>query len=135
LDIAERRLRAVGPTGRVYDDAVARFTEDGLRVMRAVRFAAQLEMTLDPDTERGITPALPSLAKVSRERVCEELRKILLAETPSRALVPAWRSGILENVLPALTAGFEAWRGDRELAAFVTEWAAGIDRCPRESRL
>src|SRR3954447_5109551 len=65
-DIAERRLRAVGPTGRVYDDAVARFTEDGLRVMRAVRFAAALEFELDPDTERGIGPALPSLAKVSK---------------------------------------------------------------------
>src|SRR3954470_15586253 len=67
-DLAERRLRAVGPTGDVYADAVARFTEDGLRVMRAVRFSAALEFELDPDTERGIAPALPSLAKVSKER-------------------------------------------------------------------
>jgi tRNA nucleotidyltransferase (CCA-adding enzyme) len=54
-DITARRLRAVG-------NAVERFTEDGLRVMRAVRFAAQLEFELDPDTEAGIPPALPSLA-------------------------------------------------------------------------
>ncbi len=67
------------PTGDVYEDAVARFTEDGLRVMRAVRFAAQLEFALDPDTERGICPALPSLAKVARERVRDELRKMLAA--------------------------------------------------------
>ncbi|MBA3499994.1 MAG: hypothetical protein H0T65_06470 [Deltaproteobacteria bacterium] len=52
-DIAEKTLRAVGPTGNVYDDAVARFSADGLRVMRAVRFAAVLEFALDADTERG----------------------------------------------------------------------------------
>src|SRR5688572_24525547 len=69
-DLAARVLRAVG-------DPAARFTEDGLRVMRAVRFAAQLEFELDPDTEAAIRVALPSLAKVSRERVADELRKIL----------------------------------------------------------
>src|SRR5206468_4093148 len=81
-DIAEGRLRAVGPTGNVYDDAVARFTEDGLRVMRAVRFAAALEFALDPDTERAIGPALRSLAKVSKERISDELRKILATRAP-----------------------------------------------------
>ncbi|MEO8703699.1 MAG: hypothetical protein ABI867_26855 [Kofleriaceae bacterium] len=101
-DIERKLLRAVGPTGNVYDDAVARFTEDGLRVMRAVRFAAQLEFALDPETERGIAPALPVLAKVSRERVAEELRKILAARQPSRALVPALRTGIVASIAPAL---------------------------------
>ena len=69
--------RAVGPSGNPYDDAIGRFTEDGLRVMRAVRFAAMLELPLDPETERGIVPALPSLAKVSKERISTELRKML----------------------------------------------------------
>jgi len=108
-DIAERRLRAVGPTGRVHDDAVARFTEDGLRVMRAVRFAAALELTLDPDTERGIAPALPLLARVSKERICDELRKTLAARSPSRALVIAERTQIIALILPELAAGLEAW--------------------------
>ncbi|HEY5937071.1 MAG TPA: hypothetical protein VIU61_20615, partial [Kofleriaceae bacterium] len=122
-DIADRMLRAVGPTGDVHADAIARFSEDGLRVMRAVRFAAQLEFALDPDTERGIPPALPSLAKVSRERVSDELRKILGAREPSRALAIAERTGILELILPALTRGFGEWaavRGDR--AAAVRHW-------------
>ncbi len=92
-DLAAKILRAVGK-------AVERFTEDGLRVMRAVRFAAQLEFTLDPATEAGITPALPSLAKVSRERVCIELRKILAAREPSRALAIAQRTGIVASILP-----------------------------------
>ena len=94
-DIAARQLRAVG-------DPVARFTEDGLRVMRAVRFCAQLEFELEPATEAGIVAALPSLAKVSRERVHDELVKLLAGRQPSRGLVPAERTGILKSILPAL---------------------------------
>ena len=117
-DLAARRLRAVG-------NAVERFTEDGLRVMRAVRFAAQLEFELDPATEAGIAPALPSLAKVSRERVCEELRKILAARQPSRALAIARRTGILRTILPELD------------AAIVDQaaWVARVDAAPEEVRL
>ncbi len=122
-DLEQGVLRAVGPTGSVYDDAVGRFTEDGLRVMRAVRFAAKLELPLDPDTERGITPALPSLAKVSRERVSDELRKILATRRPSLALVPALRSGIIESIIPAL-AKIE-----------VSGWVARVDRAPLDARL
>ncbi|HWO18503.1 MAG TPA: hypothetical protein VNO30_06990 [Kofleriaceae bacterium] len=135
-DIAERMLRAVGPTGNVYEDAVARFTEDGLRVMRAVRFAAVLEFALDPDTERGIGPALPSLAKVSRERVSDELRKILASRRPSLALIPAERSGILGVILPELDAGWQTWlrwRGDR--ASAVAHCFARVDAAPPAARL
>jgi tRNA nucleotidyltransferase (CCA-adding enzyme) len=95
-DIKARKLRAVGK-------AVDRFTEDGLRVMRAVRFAAQLEFDLEAETEASIPPALGSLAKVSRERVCDELRKLLGARQPSRGLVPAYRTGILASILPDVT--------------------------------
>jgi tRNA nucleotidyltransferase/poly(A) polymerase len=135
-DIAEKLLRAVGPTGNVYEDAVARFTEDGLRVMRAVRFAAQLEFALDPETERGIMPALPSLAKVSKERVCEELRKILATREPSRALAIAQRVGIIELILPEVAEGFEAWASvaDAHHSA-VEQWLARTDAAPPEARL
>lgn len=125
VDLAERMLRAVGPTGNVYEDAVARFTEDGLRVMRAVRFAAALEFQLDPDTERGIGPALPSLAKVSRERVAEELRKLLAAKTPSLGLRIAQRSGIIETIAPALHAGITD----------LEHWLSRVDAAPRDVRL
>jgi tRNA nucleotidyltransferase (CCA-adding enzyme) len=136
-DIGERRLRAVGPTGNVYDDAVARFTEDGLRVMRAVRFAAALEFDLDPDTERGIGPALPSLARVSKERISDELRKILATRLPSRALAIAERTGILALILPELPAGFTAWAAARglERAEGVAHWLARIDGAPPGARL
>lgn len=123
-DLRARVLRAVGPTGDVYADAVARFREDGLRVMRAVRFAATLEFALDPDTARGIEPALGSLARVSRERVCEELRKILGARAPSRALAPARATGILRTIAPAV----DAMVADDARAA---AWLARIDALDR----
>lgn len=104
-DIKAKKLRAVGK-------AVDRFTEDGLRVMRAVRFAAQLEFDLEAETEASIPPALGSLAKVSRERVCDELRKLLNARQPSRGLVPAYRTGILASILPDVT-HFDFERIDR----------------------
>lgn len=78
-DLRRRTLRAVG-------DPVARFGEDGLRVMRAVRFAAQLEFTVEPATRRAFAGALPTLRKVSRERVREELLKLLAAPRPAQAL-------------------------------------------------
>ncbi len=95
-DLEARLLRAVG-------EASARFREDGLRVMRAVRFVATLELDLDPATEAGIAPALPSLAKVSMERVRDELLKLLGAPRPSRGLEIALRTGIVAVILPELT--------------------------------
>ncbi len=127
-DLDERRLRAVGPTGDVYQDAVARFTEDGLRVMRAVRFAAALEFTLDPDTERGIEPALPSLARVSRERVSDELRKLLAARMPSLGLRIAERTRILTVIAPELAAGLTG-------PEVIAHWLARVDAAPEAVRL
>ncbi|MEZ4404286.1 MAG: hypothetical protein R3B06_29975 [Kofleriaceae bacterium] len=113
-DLAARRLRAVG-------DPAARFTEDGLRVMRAIRFAATLEFDLADDTEAAIAGALPSLAKVSRERVKVELDKLLAAPRPSIALAIAARTGVLAQELPEAVPGPARWG-----------W---IDRAAAEARL
>src|SRR3954451_9207303 len=69
-DLAARLVRAVG-------DPVARFREDGLRPMRAVRQAAQLGFTIDPPTAAAIPAALDSFRKVSAERIRDELCKLL----------------------------------------------------------
>jgi tRNA nucleotidyltransferase (CCA-adding enzyme) len=111
-DLAARRLRAVG-------DPVARFTEDGLRVMRAVRFAAQLEFALEPATEAAIAPALPSLARVSRERISDELRKLLAAPRPSLGLATALRTGIVATIWPELAR--------RVAGGTAVEWLRRVD--------
>jgi tRNA nucleotidyltransferase (CCA-adding enzyme) len=95
-DLAARRIRAVG-------DPAARFSEDGLRVMRAIRFAAVLAFELDAETEAAIGAAVPSLEKVSRERVRDELCKMLAAPRPSPGLELARRTGVLASILPELS--------------------------------
>jgi len=94
-DLAARVLRAVG-------DPAARFGEDGLRIVRAIRFVAVLDFALDPATEAAIPGALPSLAKVSRERVRVELVKLLAGPAATRALEVGRRTGILAQVLPEI---------------------------------
>lgn len=96
-DLRRRRLRAVG-------DPAARFAEDGLRPLRAARFAAQLGFTLDPATREAIAPALPVAARVSAERVMTELSKLLLAPYPRRGLDLLDASGLLSVVLPEVAA-------------------------------
>ncbi len=94
-DLRRRLLRAVG-------DPAARFVEDGLRPLRAVRFAAQLGFELDPGTAAAIRPALPVAAKVSVERVTEELSRLLLAADARRGLSLLEETGLLTVVLPEL---------------------------------
>jgi tRNA nucleotidyltransferase (CCA-adding enzyme) len=94
-DLQQRVIRAVG-------DPAARFAEDGLRTMRAVRFCATREFTLDPATHDAIAPALPVLAKVSRERVMVELVKLLEARKPSLGLLPMRETGMWPYVLPEI---------------------------------
>lgn len=98
-DLDARVIRTVGA-------AHERFTEDGLRVLRAARFAATLEFDLDPQTRAGITPALPSFQKVSRERVREEWIKTMKARTPSRAFDVMRETGILSITCPELVEQF-----------------------------
>jgi tRNA nucleotidyltransferase (CCA-adding enzyme) len=72
LDLTEKRIKAVG-------DPNSRFKEDGLRIMRAARFAARFGYTIDPETLKAMSENLNTLRKVSRERVRDEFCKILLS--------------------------------------------------------
>ena len=94
-DMAARRVRAVG-------DPEARFREDGLRPMRAVRQAAQLEFEIDPPTRDAIRPTLDVFRKVSAERVRDEMLKLLGARHPSRGIELMRATGLLGEVLPEL---------------------------------
>ena len=94
-DLEHRRLRAVG-------DPLARFREDGLRPLRAVRFAATLRLALDRPTEKAIPQALDVFGKVAWERIRDELLKLLGAPQPSRGLVLMRDTGLLGKVLPEL---------------------------------
>jgi putative nucleotidyltransferase with HDIG domain len=94
-DIKAGIIRCVG-------DPAARFAEDGLRPLRAVRFAAQLSGELDPQTLTAIPGALETCAKVSAERVRDEIEKIITSDKPSRAFLLMEQTGLLKLLLPEL---------------------------------
>lgn len=94
-DIKRRVIRAVG-------DPVQRFTEDALRMMRAIRFSAQLDYRIDEATREGIRLLAPNLQKVSAERIRVELEKLLLSEHPEE-LKEAYELGLLRQFLPELS--------------------------------
>jgi tRNA nucleotidyltransferase (CCA-adding enzyme) len=97
-DIARRLVRTVG-------DPIQRFSEDGLRPMRALRQATQLGFDVDAPTLAAIPATLNVFRKVSGERVRDELLKLLLATRPSRGIELMRQSGLLAEVLPELLAG------------------------------
>jgi tRNA nucleotidyltransferase (CCA-adding enzyme) len=97
-DLGRKLIRAVG-------DPLVRFREDGLRPLRAVRQAAQLEFEIDPPTLAAIPATLDVFRKVSAERVRDELFKMLGARRPSRGLELMRLTGLLGEVIPELLEG------------------------------
>lgn len=76
-DLENRVIRCVG-------SAVNRFTEDALRILRAVRFSAQLDFRIEDETYEAISLIAPNLEKVSKERIATELTKLLLSGHPEK---------------------------------------------------
>ncbi len=95
-DLREGIIRAIGEPER-------RFEEDKLRMLRAVRFAARLQYTLEPATERAIRRFAPDIHQVSRERVRDELTRMLTEGHAHRAFELLDSTGLLREVLPEVT--------------------------------
>lgn len=91
-DLNRKVIRCVG-------DAKKRFTEDALRMMRAVRFAAQLGFRIDPDTKQAILTLAPSLKQISAERIQTELVKLLVSEHPEE-MRTLYETGLTKIMLP-----------------------------------
>lgn len=92
LDLEEKIVRCVG-------SARERFDEDALRILRAIRFSAQLNFSIEADTFAAIKEKAGKLQNISAERIREELNKLLLSDYPRRLII-AFDSGITKVVLP-----------------------------------
>ena len=99
-DIKSKTLRAVG-------EPALRFTEDKLRLLRAVRFAAQLDFEIEPETWREVVRLAPEIYVVSRERVRDEIVKLLSSSERVRGLMLLRESGLIETLFPALGRALE----------------------------
>lgn len=80
------------------------FSDDPLRMLRAVRFATQLGFEIDEATFNGITESAERINIISAERIATEMNKIMLSSQPSRGLYLLYQCGLLHYILPELTA-------------------------------
>ena len=88
---------------RTIGDPERRFTEDKLRLLRAIRFAARFEYTIEPPTSAAIRKLASQIEVVSRERVRDELTRMLTEGHARRAFLLLDESGLLPHVLPEIS--------------------------------
>jgi poly(A) polymerase len=109
-DLKTKIVRAIG-------DPALRFGEDKLRMLRAVRFTARFEYTIDPVTFAAIKKLAPEIHQVSRERVRDELTRMLTEGHARRAFELLDETGLLHEVLPEI----EAMKGVEQPPEFHPE--------------
>lgn len=97
-DIKDSVIRTVG-------DPHDRFSEDALRILRAVRLATELGFTINTSTQDAIKETAHMLKKISYERIRDELTRIVMTTEPMRGLILAHELGILQHVIPEIERG------------------------------
>ena len=125
-DLKNKLIRAVG-------DPNERFSEDALRMMRAVRIAAQLGFTIEPGTGHAIQANASKIKQISVERVRDELLKIMASEYPADGYLLLKNSGLGAEILPELeeTFGVEQKSPDRHHIYDVgTHSVESLRHCP-----
>lgn len=97
-DIKDKVLRTVGNPDN-------RFQEDALRMLRAVRFAVQLDFSISHETSQSILKNSKLIQKISAERIREEFVKIIMSKNPSTGIVMLEKFGLLKYIIPELEEG------------------------------
>src|SRR5882724_229167 len=97
-DLNNKLIRAVG-------DPNLRFKEDALRMMRAIRFAGQLGFTIEEKTLQALTEDANLLAEISKERIRDELMKLLASEYPYEGTMLLKNTNLLQYIIPELLEG------------------------------
>lgn len=95
-DIEEGTIRCVG-------DPEKRFSEDALRMMRAIRFASRYEFTIEENTFNSIKKFAPTIKKVSLERINQEFSKILLSKNPKLGVELLHETGLFDFIFPDIS--------------------------------
>src|SRR3954463_2194201 len=122
-DIRARRLKLIGPP-------VTRYREDPVRMLRAVRLAAKLGLTIDPKSEEPIGRLAPLMANVPPARLFDEMQKLLLSGHAAETLRSLRSHGLSHGLLPLLDVILEQPLGSR----FIDAALAGTDARVREGK-
>ncbi len=126
-DVHRKIVRTVG-------NPVERFHEDGLRIIRGLRFAAVLNFTIHKDTLEAMHICRKNLERVSIERIRNEFNKILCSSCPSRNLLIAADKGILPFIIPQLERTRKIMRHDSGKSLFA-HLLASCDCSPQNLEL
>jgi putative nucleotidyltransferase with HDIG domain len=122
-DLAKQLIRAVG-------DPKQRFSEDALRMMRAIRFGAQLGFVIEPETLEAIQNSAALISHVSWERIRDELLKILASPFPADGMLLLHNAGLLEYVLPELLPMQGIKQGGHHIYDVWTHSLEALRGCP-----
>src|SRR5262245_1882477 len=129
-DVERRVVRTIG-------DPETRFREDPVRILRAVKFAARLDLGIDPDVYDAMVATRATLARAARPRLCEEILRLLRGGGAHRSIWLAWELGILSVLLPELASFLDddegvgpasrVWKLLREVDRRTTHRGAALD--------
>lgn len=125
-DLKRRIIRAIG-------NPVERFTEDGLRILRGLRFASQLKFSIEENTLKGIRDCRENLRNVSSERIRDELIKILETESPSISFRIMEETEVLSLILPELASCVGVRQKGFHSFDVFTHSILSCDGAPREN--
>lgn len=99
-DITRKLIRTVGKPAD-------RFNEDALRVMRAIRFSAELGFTIEKETMDAVVEYAHRLEHIAGERIRDEFTKIIMSERPMEGIILMHHAGVLKYILPELEQGLK----------------------------
>ena len=97
-DLKQKIIRGVG-------DSRERFQEDALRLIRGIRFSCQLDFEIEKNTFKAIKENAYLIEKIAKERIRDELEKIILTKTPKKGFLLLHQSGLLKYIIPEIEKG------------------------------
>ncbi len=124
-DIDKKAIRAVGEP---YD----RFREDSLRMMRAIRFSAQLGFKIEEKTDRAIVKMAGALKFIARERVATELIKILKSDRPYDGIMALHDTKLLQYIIPELEQGVGIEQSRHHIYTVFEHGVLSLKHCPNK---
>jgi poly(A) polymerase len=123
-DIEQRVVRTIG-------DPIVRFREDPVRILRAIRFSAKLDLAIAEEVYDAIVVCRDSLARAARPRLFEELLRLMRGGAAHRSMWLCWETGVLDVVLPELSAYLaDASQDNRNIFRLLD----AIDRTTRQRK-
>lgn len=124
-DIKKKIIRAVG-------EPIDRFKEDALRMMRTIRFSAQLGFEIEPKTERAILKMAGSIKFVANERIKDELVKILSSDRAYEGFMLLRKTNLLNYIIPELLEGDGVAQNHHHVYSVLKHSFLSLKHCPNK---